>query len=215
MYAVIRLYSSVNYLRQVLAMMWLVVVICLYLSLWQLELFSCFLFLGEFTILIFFYCLFLHLRASASQGTVAGSYKLTTVSLFGLLFGSFLWLALWCFNADAVGGSSILYIDLYRRASDFILNDLVSLYYFFVHSNVAIHSIIGLMLFLLTLCLFLVVSLYAGLNVARKQAYKGTQSRLFTTRGYYEQTAMFSQKYFTQENTEDQRSDKSGINKNV
>lgn len=96
---------------------------------------------------------------------------------------------------------SILYIDIYRRAADFILNDLVALYYYFVHANVTIHSIIGLMLFLLTVCLFLVVSLYAGLNIARRQAYKNAPSRLFTTKGYYEQTAMFSQKYFTQEDT--------------
>lgn len=57
------------------------------------------------------------------------------------------------------------------------------------------------MLFLLTVCLFLVVSLYAGLNIARRQAYKNAPSRLFITKGYYEQTAMFSQKYFTQEDT--------------
>lgn len=96
---------------------------------------------------------------------------------------------------------SILYIDLYRRVSDFVLNDLVALYYYFVHANLAIHSLIGLMLFLLTVCLFLVVSLYAGLNIARRQAYKTAPSRLFVTKGYYEQTAMFSQKYFTQEDT--------------
>jgi hypothetical protein len=57
------------------------------------------------------------------------------------------------------------------------------------------------MLFLLTVCLFLVVSLYAGLNIARRQAYKTAPSRLFATKGYYEQTAAFTQKYFTQEDT--------------
>lgn len=96
---------------------------------------------------------------------------------------------------------SILYVDLYRRVSDFVLNDLAALYYYFVHANLALHSIIGLMLFLLTVCLFMVVSLYAGLNIARRQAYKSAPSRLFVTRGYYEQTALFSQKYFTQEDT--------------
>ena len=182
-------------------MMWFVVIICLYLGLWQLELFACFLFLGEFTILIFFYCLFLHLRASTSQGTVTGSYGLSTTATAGLLAGGSVWASIWCFSADMAPDLTILYIDLYRRLADFVLNDLVALYYFFVHSNLAIHSIIGLMLFLLTLCLFLVVSLYAGLNIARRQAYKSAPSRLFTTKGYYEQTAMFSQKYFTQEDT--------------
>lgn len=180
-------------------MMWLVVVICLYLGLWQLELFSCFLFLGEFTILIFFYCLFLHLRASTSQGTVSGSHSVASVTALGLGLFSALWVMVWSFSAETNADISILYIDMYRRVSDFVLNDLVALYYFFVHANLTIHSLIGLMLFLLTLCLFLVVSLYAGLNIARRQAYKNAPSRLATPKGYYEQTAMFSQKYFTQE----------------
>jgi hypothetical protein len=178
-------------------MMWFVVTICLYLGLWQLELFSCFLFLGEFTILIFYYCLFLHLRASTSQGTVTGSYSLLAVT--ALVFSTLL--AFWLLGVGylAVTGNdlTILYIDLYRRVSDFVLNDLVALYYFFIHANLAMHTLIGLILFVLTIYLFLVVSLYAGLNIARRQAYKSVNSKLFTTKGYYEQTAMFSQKYFS------------------
>ncbi len=72
-YSCVKLYSSYSYLRQVLTVMCFVILTCLYLSVWQLELFSCFLFLGEFTILIFIYCLYLHLRASVSRTNLGDS----------------------------------------------------------------------------------------------------------------------------------------------
>lgn len=198
LYTLHKIYSTVNYLKQVLAMMWFVVATSMYLGLWQLELFACFLFLGEFTILIFFYCLFLHLRASTSQGfntTSYGSFIIVS-SISCLVIIAWGWK--WGFLADTASDVSILYIDVYRRISDFVLNDVVALYYFFIKANPSIHLIIGLTLFLLTLCLFLVVSLYAGLNIARRNAYKNIGFKLVTAKGYYEQSAVFSQKYFSQ-----------------
>lgn len=201
LYSIFRLYSTVNYLRQVLAMMWFVIVTCLYLSLWQLELFSCFLFLGEFTILIFFYCLFLHLKASIAQqssshSTVSGQYVIISLMLI---------MALWAVTKPYMINfqeNSIAYaLDLYNSGTDFSLNDLTSLFFYFTTANITLHALIGVILFIITLLLFTTVTLYVSTSLLKKTVYGNTQSKLFVPRGYYEQTSQTSQKFFSQSNS--------------
>lgn len=198
LYSIFRLYSTANYLRQVLAMMWFVIVTCLYLSLWQLELFSCFLFLGEFTILIFFYCLFLHLKASIAQqnsshSTVSGQYVIVSLMLV---------MALWAVTKPYMINfqeNSIAYaLDLYNSGTDFSLNDLTSLFFYFTAANITLHALIGVILFIITLLLFTTVTLYVSTSLLKKTVYGNAQSKLFIPRGYYEQTSQTSQKFFSQ-----------------
>lgn len=198
LYSVFRLYGTANYLRQVLAMMWFVIVACLYLSLWQLELFSCFLFLGEFTILIFFYCLFLHLKASIAQqtsshGTIGGQY--VTISL---LLITALWATTKPYAINFRENSIAYALDLYNSSADFSLNDLASLFFYFTTANLTLHALIGVILFIITLLLFTTVTLYVSTSIARKTIYGNAHSKLFVPRGYYEQTSQTSQKFFSQ-----------------
>lgn len=198
LYSIFRLYNTINYLRQVLAMMWFVIVTCLYLSLWQLELFSCFLFLGEFTILIFFYCLFLHLKASITQQSsshniIGGQYIAVALLLI---------ISLWVITKPYMLGfkeNSIAYaLDLYNSSADFSLNDLTSLFFYFTAANITLHALIGVILFIVTLLLFTTVTLYVSTSLLKKTVYNNAQSKLFVPRGYYEQTSQTSQKFFSQ-----------------
>lgn len=180
------------------------VLICIYLSLLQFELFACFLFLGEFTIAIFFYCLFLHLKASINQNSF-NSQNLTNFNLILIISLFILYILsnkIYLFKIDDL---SIIFIDLYKISNDFSLNDLGFVFYFFYYSNVSIILIIGIMLFVLTLFLFLVVSAYTLGNLENKYIYKKNNIKLFTKKGYYEQTGYFTQKFFAKkENTDDQ-----------
>lgn len=197
-YSTYKLYSTVNYLKQVLAMMWFVIYICLYLALWQLELFSCFLFLGEFTILIFFYCLFLHLRASITQTAsshISGNGQMAPIVTIVVLT---LWLHLKPYILDFQENSIAYAINLYSIYTDFALNDLGALFYYFTSANLTLHALIGVILFVLTIFLFITVTLYVNTHLLRKSIFKTTQSKLFVPRGYYEQSSQTTQKFFSQ-----------------
>lgn len=89
-------------------------------------------------------------------------------------------------------------IDLYKVYWDFTLNDLVSLYYYFTAANITIHAIIGVILFVLTLFLFITITFYTTATITKKASFKTASNKLFTPRGYYEQNAEYAQKYFTQ-----------------
>lgn len=58
----IQLLKAINHFRQLILLLLLIITLCIYLSVMQLEFFACFMFLAEFTVLFFFYVLFLHLR---------------------------------------------------------------------------------------------------------------------------------------------------------
>lgn len=195
-YSCVKLYNSYSYLRQVLTVMCFVILTCLYLSVWQLELFGCFLFLGEFTILIFIYCLYLHLRASVSRTNLSDSNG----NILSILALTAVTLMIGFSSMNLILASEIsslnLFIDLYKRVDDFSLNDLVALYYFFTAGNITIHAIIGLMLFFLTLFLFSTVTAYTSLHTSRLNAFRSVSMKLNTPRGYYEQAGKYSQKYF-------------------
>ena len=125
----------------------------------------------------------------------SGNHYLITAGIFAtLLIG--LVSTNWSLGTES--SSSQLFVDMYRKVSDFNLNDLYSLYYFFVTANIAIHFIIGIMLFLLTLFLFSAVVAYTSVNASRSTSYRSVANKLFTTKAYYEQSGRVSQKYFSQ-----------------
>lgn len=196
-YSVYRIYITINPLRQIMAIMWFVVLLCLYLGLWQFELFACFLFLGEFTIMIFFYCLFLHLKTAITSST--GANKIPTTALLVLVFALLLFAVFSGRTLHSTIGADISQsvLNLYPMALDFSLGDLTFLFYFFVSANLSVHALIGLTLFILTLFLFIVVLLYTSINLNRRAAFRITSNKLFTTKGYYEQSAFSSQKFFS------------------
>lgn len=179
-----------------MAMMCLLVLMCLYLSVWQLELFACFLFLGEFTIFIFFYCLFLHLRSGVSRDN-SKSINLSWLGIIALILTALAVLFTTHYSYGGSSQASIIMQDLYKLACDFGLNDLSGLFVFFTHSNPSIHLLLGLFLFVLTLFLFAVVSTYTMSGIRSNEFYRANQDRLYLPRGYYEQTAETSQKSFT------------------
>jgi hypothetical protein len=64
-----QLLTQQSYFKQLLTLLVVLISICVYLSVLQLELFACFLFLAEFLVIIFFYTLLLHTKAAIGQIT--------------------------------------------------------------------------------------------------------------------------------------------------
>lgn len=197
LYSLIKLYTSFNYFKQVQVTIILIVLLCLYLSLWQLELFACFLFLGEFTILIFFYCLFLHLKTSVTTTPTISSNRLPN----SIVFSSFVYI-IYLSTSNSIFSNlstqlNLVYSDVYQLVNDFTLNDLESLIFFFTTGNIIIHILIGILLTVLTIFLFVTISLYTTLSIKKQNIFSQITMKLFTTKGYYEQNANTIQKYFT------------------
>lgn len=200
LYLIYKLYMVINHLRQIITLMLFVIFISLYLAIWQLELFACFLFLGEFTILIFFYCLFLHLKTMVNDTNIeinnTHKYYWFLLSLSLVLF----YLNNNIFLIINIKSFIINLIDLYQLINNFIINDLISIFYYFILSNIQIHFIIGIMLLILTVFLFLTITYYTSLNLTKHTLFNNVTIKLFTTKGYYEQTSLTTQKYFSTKN---------------
>ena len=172
--------------------MWVLCVLSVYLAFMQIELFACFMFVAEFTIVIFFYALFLHLRISTSLADTKSESRsthslaavliaLTTACLLGLTqFGE--------------GSNGLLFAELYKRVNYVAFSDLTFFAATVLRTNFLIHFLVGLLLLFLTLFLFFVTNVYYFLNITRRDASRLSASKLATSRGYYEQTAEEVQK---------------------
>ena len=196
-YLLYKLYVTNNYLRQTLTLMLFIVFSSIYLAFWQLELFACFLFLGEFTILIFFYCLFLHLKIFINKPIGDLNNLLNPITLILIILLSYMWAISINIIHSAKNFIFDLISDVYKHINDFTLNDLISIYYYFANANVFIHLLIGLILFLLTIFLFTIVTLYTNSKLTKNTVYTTTILKLNVKKGYYEQTANTVQKYFS------------------
>lgn len=194
-YTFTRLVGSKNYFKQLLQLLFLITILALYVSLMQLELFACFMFIAEFTIVIFFYTLFLHLKVAVTQretsGVSTGSAGKLIVGLLALI-GVFL-------NPRAYYGSdiSLVFLDVYAKSLNFALSDINFFFYTVTRNNVALHFLVGLLLLFLTIFLFMSVNVYYFLNISKQDAFVKTNNKLATARGYYEQTAESVQKVLT------------------
>lgn len=189
-YVLYRLISNKNYLKQILSLCLLLTISSVYLTLYQLELFSCFLFLAEFTIIIFFYSLFLHLQVSSKINTNHEGQ----INFFNLFF------ILTFFSIPMsmpTGTVSFPFVDYYEKAHYSIANDLGFFFYSIFRANYFIHIIVGLLLFFLTIYLFYTVNVYYALNLTRQNVFMKNSSKLSVYRGYYEQTAEEVQKILT------------------
>lgn len=149
-------------------------------------------FVAEFTIVIFFYALFLHLRVSTAQSDTANEavgYRTHAPAAWGLVL------------LAALGGSrlsdgevGLMFAELYNRASYVAFSDLTFFAATVMRTNPMVHYMVGLLLLFLTLFLFFTVNVYYLLNITRRDASKLSASKLATGRGYYEQTAEEVQK---------------------
>lgn len=190
LYTFNKLISHKNYFRQILALMWLLCVLSVYIAFMQIELFACFMFVAEFTIVIFFYALFLHLRVSTVQSDTtneSAGYR-APAALFLVFF------ATWGGSRLADGEISLVFAELYNRASYVALSDLTFFASTVMRTNLVIHYMVGLLLLFLTLFLFFTVNVYYFLNITRREAARTSTSKLAAGRGYYEQTAEEVQK---------------------
>lgn len=157
----------------------------------QLELFACFMFVAEFTIVIFFYTLFLHLRVSVSVTESSNKSIETTKILILVIFAIVIG-----YGASNLitTNTSIVFTDLYIKISYIALNDLAFFASTIMRTNFIVHFIVGLILLFLTIFLFFTTNVYYFMNITRRDSAKLAASKLSTQRGYYEQTAEEVQK---------------------
>lgn len=198
LYTYSRFIGYKNYYKQILSLLWLLMVMAVYLAFLQLELFACFMFLAEFTIIIFFYTLFLHLRiAATNQGARINPYTNQTIIFLIIL----LCVATYCgWSKFRDLEASPVFTDLYRRTSYIIFSDLSFFATTLLRTNYTVHLIVGILLLFLTLFLFFVTNIYYFLNITRRDAARQTASKLSCQRGYYEQTAEEVQKIISNKN---------------
>lgn len=194
-YTFIRMVITKNYFKQLTQLLLLLIFLGCYISLMQLELFACFMFIAEFTIVIFFYTMFLHLKISVNQ-------RETQKTLLGSAPATVLLLLLWSVllsNVRSFFGLelNLVFIDVYSKTINFALNDLNFFFYTITRNNLSVHFLIGLLLLFLTIFLFLAVNVYYFLNISKKDAHTASTNKLAVVKGYYEQTAEFVQKILT------------------
>lgn len=101
---------------------------------------------------------------------------------------------------------SILFIDIYKIIDDFTLNDLSFLYYYMFYANPALHLIIASMLFVITLLLFLIVSVYTLNSLNKRNVFAKINFKILSKKGYYEQTGFSTQKIFMKKEKKDKES---------
>jgi hypothetical protein len=169
MYQIYKLFSEKNFFKMLISLLYFLILISIYLSVMQLELFACFLFLSEFIIIVFFYCLFLHLNynnkpffwTNVTDATFFKSISLTVV------------LVIWYLNKDVVllyniNDLYLIFTDIYTFYNNYLMNDLVFLFFYFFHYNVCVLLFIGLFLLVMTMVLLYTVWLYVSLYLTRK-----------------------------------------------
>ena len=191
-YTFIRFVSASNYFKQLLHLLFLIILLACYVSLMQLELFACFMFIAEFTIVIFFYTLFLHLKIAINQRELNQAPATITAKLIGILLLTIITLI--GFRAFYGSDVSLLFLDIYSKSFNFTLSDLNFFFYTITRNNITLHFLVGLLLLFLTIFLFLSINIYYFLNISKQDAFSSTNNKLASARGYYEQTAESVQK---------------------
>ncbi len=174
-YQIYKLFLEKNFFKMVITLLFFLILISIYLSLMQLELFACFLFLSEFILIVFFYCLFLHLNYTNKSIFYNNLTNLTFIFLLGLIFAVIFFLLnkklTLLYNINDL---FLVFIDIYSMYNTFFLNDLVFLFFIFYNYNTTLFFFIGLMLLVMTLILLYSVWLYVTFYLTRRFFFKST-----------------------------------------
>ena len=195
-YSCIRLFSTEQYFKQLLNLINVIILMSIYLSLLQFELFACFMFLGEFTIIIFFYCLFLHLKINIQQqiNTSKNEYIIWNLSLVIIVVYFLINENNILFNIEDL---YLVWPDLYKSYSIFLLNDLIFFFYFFIKYHTFLYILIGVFLLVMTLVLLYFINLYCLISLNKNDIHHSTTSKLNIKKNLYEQTSKLVQKIFS------------------
>ena len=195
-YTIIRLFGTEQYFKQLITLLILIVLMCVYASILQYELFACFMFLGEFTIIIFFYCLFLHLKINVQQSINPTKNPLTLLLVLGLVVCS-----VFLINSKNVlfhlDDLYLIWPDLYKVTGFFLLNDLIFFFYFFTKYHSFLYILIGIFLLIMTMVLLYFINIYCMVLFRKTDAYKSLDSKLNLAKGMYDQTSHSIQKIWT------------------
>lgn len=173
LYQIYKLFFERNLFNMLLALLYILILLCLYLALMQVEMFSCFLFLSEFILIVFFYCLFLHLNYTNKKlfwNNVANNTLVLFISVFVIL-------VFWYFNRGVllllnINDLYLAFIDIYVFYGNYFMNDFLFLFFFFYHYNIFFFFFIGLFLLIMTTLLLYVVFLYSTMYISKKTFYK-------------------------------------------
>lgn len=156
-----------------ISLLYFLILVSIYLSVMQLEMFACFLFLSEFVIIVFFYCLFLHLNYTNKPliwNNLTNTTFLSTIIFFVII-------TVWYFNKGVLllynlNDLYLVFVDIYDIYNNYYMNDLVFFFHFFFHYNTILFFFIGLFLLIMTMVLLYTVWLYVALYLTRKAALK-------------------------------------------
>jgi hypothetical protein len=174
-YQIYKLFFEKNFFKMLISLLYFLILVSIYLSVMQLEMFACFLFLSEFVIIVFFYCLFLHLNYT-NKPLIWNNLTNTT---FLSIIVVFVLAVIWYFNKGILllynlNDLYLLFVDIYDIYNNYYMNDLVFFFHFFFHYNTILFFFIGLFLLIMTMVLLYTVWLYVALYLTRKAALKNT-----------------------------------------
>lgn len=189
-----RLFYTTNHYKQLMLLILILLIICICISILQLELFAAFLFLAEFAVIIFFYTLLLHLRSALWQRVDTNQSNLFILIIVSVLI-------IFSINFTHINiiliAPYLLFINVYKYLTMIFSTDLLFFWVYFVKYYLFIHLIVGLILFFLTLFLFSLINLYFSMNLKRQNYFQTSEQKLYTQKGYFEQTALIVQKIIT------------------
>jgi len=137
--------------------MFFITLSCIYLGLLQLEIFSAFLFISEFIILIFYFCFFFKLNFY-NQFIFLKSFKNFYINLLlVILIPILLYIFNFFFSFILLDDCFLSYYNAYKLFNNFVMNDLSFFFYSFFQFYTILFALIGVLLLLMTCYLIYVI----------------------------------------------------------
>jgi hypothetical protein len=161
LFVLVKIWRENNLIKLIFLTIYLLLLISIYLGMVQLELFGCFLFVSEFIILLFFYCLILNLNLKLRFNVFKINY-VTINLIYAVLFLFFL-IIVFLNKTFLFNNFNELYINfynLYKLYNNFVLNDLVFFFQNFFHYNAILFVLVGVILLLVTFVILYFIMLY-------------------------------------------------------
>ena len=176
-FILIKIWQENNLIKLIFLTIYFLIIISIYLGTAQLELFGCFLFVSEFIILLFFYCLIINLNLKLRFSNTKFNYIFSSL-MYYFLFLSVLFLF---FNQNYLLFTNFneLYINfynLYKLYNNFLLNDLTFFFQNFFHYNLMLFLLVGIILLLVTFIILYFISLFHFFQIYKRSFYYSNES---------------------------------------
>jgi len=159
-YFFLKFLTENNLYKLCFLVMFFITLSCIYLGLLQLEIFSAFLFISEFIILIFYFCFFFKLNLY-NQFIFLKSFKNFYINLLlVILIPILLYIFNFFFSFILLDDCFLSYYNAYKLFNNFVMNDLSFFFYSFFQFYTILFALIGVLLLLMTCYLIYVIWVY-------------------------------------------------------